>query len=101
RPWAADPEDLRRVVQEAVSTISEEQRATYCRRLVSGLAELGLNVRAILYVSGVIEQEPADLTPAEIAHLVRYVRINVPWALIDSRNLFAGLEQKKETRRAA
>ena len=101
RPWATDPEELREVVQKAVSSISEEQRASYSRRLVSTLFELGLNVPAILYQSGVVEQEPADLTPVEIAHLIRYVRINVPWMLLDSRNLFAGLEHGKEARRAA
>src|SRR5262249_2311416 len=89
-PWAADPDELGRVVQDTVSSISEEQRAAYSRRLISILVELGLNVPALLYVSGVVEQEPDDLTPAEIAHLIRYVRINVPWALLDSDNLFAG-----------
>jgi len=101
RPWASDPDELRQVVQEAVSSISEEQRAAYIRRLLSTLGELGLNVPALLFTSGVVEQEPADLTPAEIAHLIRHVRINVPWALLDSRNLFEGLEHSKQTRRAA
>lgn len=100
-PWAADPDELGRVVQDTVSSISEEQRAAYSRRLISILVELGLNVPALLYVSGVVEQEPDDLTPAEIAHLIRYVRINVPWALLDSDNLFAGLDHSRQTRRAA
>jgi hypothetical protein len=99
--WAADPDMLKRVVQEAVSSLTEEQRAAYGRRLIRTLFELGLNVRAILFVSGVVEQDPADLTPSEIAHLFRYIRINVPWVLTEANDLFAGLEQKRETRKAA
>jgi hypothetical protein len=101
RPWETDPDVLRRVIQNAVSSLGEDQRAAYSRRLITALSELGLDVRAILYLAGVVESEPEDLTPAEIAHLFRYVRLNLPWALVDAGNLLAGLETRKETRKAA
>jgi hypothetical protein len=101
RPWAAEPDELRQAVQETVSSLSEEQRAGYCRRLLDALAEQGLNVPALLFVSGVVEQEPADLTPSEIAHLFRYVRINVPWALVETDKILAGLVHKRVARKAA
>jgi hypothetical protein len=101
RPWAADPDLLRRVIQDAVSSLSEDQRAAYSRELVRTLIELRLNVRAILYVSGVVELEPADLTPAEIAHLFRYLRLNLPWVLVDSDHLLAGLQHNKAGKKAA
>ena len=101
RPFDADPDDLRRAIQRAVSSLSEDLRAAYSRRLVTALSELGLDVPAILYLSGVVELEPADLTPAEIAHLFRYLRLNVPWALVAPGDLLAGLENKKQARKAA
>ena len=82
-----------------LTSLSEERRAIYNRSLIWSLNELGLNVRAILFISGVVEQDPAELTPSEIAHLIRYIRINAPWALIDRSNLFAGLDHRE--RRAA
>jgi hypothetical protein len=101
RPWDANPDELKRVIQHAVSSLGENQRAAYCRRLVAALSELGLDVPAILYVAGIVESEPADLTPAEIAHLFRYLRLNFPWTLVEPGNLLAGLEIKREARRAA
>ena len=101
RPWATDPDELGREIQKAVSSLSEDLRAAYSRRLITTLSALGLDVRAILYVSGVVESEPEDLTPAEIAHLFRYLRLNLPWALVDAGNLLEGLETRKETRKAA
>jgi hypothetical protein len=101
RPWASDPDELRHAVQAAVSSLDRSKEPAICRRLIGSLAELGLNVPAILYLSGIVEQEPADLTPAEIAHLIRYVRINAPWALVEEDKLFAELEPRPETRKAA
>jgi len=101
RPWDTDPDELRREVQKAVSSLGEDQRAAYSRRLFTALSELGLDVRAILYISGVVESEPEDLTPAEIGHLFRYLRLNLPWTLVQPGNLLAGLDSRKETRRAA
>jgi hypothetical protein len=101
QPWAADAELLRRVVQDAVSSLSEDQRAAYSRGLISALIELHVNVRAILYVSGVVELEPADLTPAEIAHLFRYLRLNLPWALVDADHLLVGLQNNNDAKKAA
>jgi hypothetical protein len=49
-------------------------------------------------VSPFAQLEPADLTPSEIAHLVRYVRINVPWALVEVDKLFAGLDHVRGKR---
>jgi hypothetical protein len=101
KPWAAEPDHLRQAVQEAVSLLSEEQRGGYCRRLLAALAEQGLNVPALLFVSGVVKQESADLTPPEIAHLFRYVRINAPWALVEKDKILDGLVHKREARTAA
>ncbi len=97
-PWMADPEALTKTVQESLLSLTEEQRAAYNRRLIETLGEMGLNVPAILYISGVVEQEPGDLTPPEVAHLFRYIRINVPWVLVEAEDLFAGLDQHKERR---
>lgn len=99
RPWAADPDVLRQAIQESLSSLTDDQRAGYNRRLTTALVELGLNIPSILYISGVVEQEPADLTPSEVAHLFRYIRINLPWVLFEAEDLFAGLGQKKETSR--
>ena len=101
RPWAADPDELSGAVQKAASRLGEDRRASYNRRVISILAELGLDVRAILYLSGIVEQEPADLTPSEIGHLFRYIRINLPWVLVESDKLFDGLGQMRASRKAA
>lgn len=101
RPWAADPDVLRQRVQAAISSLSDDQRASYNERLIRRLIELGLNVSAVLFLSGVVEQEPGELTPAEIGHLFRYLRINVPW-ILGADTLFTGLYPKEErSRRAA
>src|SRR5262249_13746364 len=101
RPWAADPDELRSAVQKTVSSLSEERRASYNHRLIRTLNELGVDIPAILYLSGVVEEEPADLTSSEIAHLFRYIRINLPWVLVETERLFDGLGQKREAKKAA
>jgi hypothetical protein len=99
KPWAADPESVRRAIQESLSRLPDAQRASYNRRVTEALSELGLNVPAILFTAGVVEQDPGDLTPSEVAHLFRYVRINLPWVLVDAEELFAGLDRKQFTRK--
>jgi hypothetical protein len=96
-----DPDVLSRAIQKSLSLLTDDQRAAYNRRLIRALQDLGVNVRAILFVSGVVEQEPADLTPLEVAHLFRYIRINLPWTLVETSTLFAGLEPRKELPRKA
>jgi hypothetical protein len=77
-PQALTPDELRDEVQRTLSTLSEEDRAAWCQRLLDGLAQAGVNISATLFMLGLVASRLDELTPPDVAKLLRYSRINNP-----------------------
>lgn len=72
------PEWLRDRVFDALNGLSEEERASVRDRILSDLRKAGVNIMSGLMTLGIPARMPDELSPSDIAKLVRYVRINMP-----------------------
>jgi hypothetical protein len=77
----SSPERLRDRVFKALNKLSTEERASVRDRILSDLRKDGVNIRSALVALGIPAVTPDDLSPSDMAKLVRYVRINRPEAL--------------------
>ena len=77
-PRALAPDDLRNEVQRTLSMLGEEDRETWCRRLLDGLAKAGVHIGATLFMLGTVVSRLDELTPSDMGKLLRYSRINTP-----------------------
>lgn len=75
---AIDPEQLRDRVRKALMGLSVIERAAIRDEILDGLYRAGANVAADLFALGIMAKTPSELTPTDVAYLVRYVRINSP-----------------------
>jgi len=80
-PWALAPDDLRDARGWTLSTLGEEDREAWCRRLLDGLAQAGVHIGAALFMLGLVASRLDELTPSDVAKLLRYGRINNPKAI--------------------
>lgn len=76
-----EPDQLRDSVRKALSSLSADELVSWRHHLLSGLTEAGLNLGACRFVIGISGESPDSLTPSSIAHLIRYVRLNLPDAM--------------------
>ena len=75
------PEWLRDTVFNALNKLSTEECASLRDTILSDLGKVGVNIRSALVKLGIPAKTPDDLSPSDIAKLVRYVRINSPEAI--------------------
>jgi hypothetical protein len=80
-PVNLEPNSLRDRVYQALSGLTFEERASVSDRLISGLKGFSVNVRTGLLMLGITARTVSDLTPSDVAKLLRYLRINAPKAL--------------------
>jgi hypothetical protein len=76
--WALEPDDLRNQVQRAFTRLCEADSKILRQRLLSGLAEAGMNIGASLFMLGIPASSLDELTPSDMGKLLRYTRINSP-----------------------
>lgn len=74
----ADPDILRDAVFKALSSLADARRADIRKRLLNELKRAGLRLRQTLLMLGVSASTADELTPPEIAALLRYVRLTEP-----------------------
>jgi hypothetical protein len=80
-PSNLEPDALRESVQEALSTLTPDDLASWRDHLLSGLRKAGMNLDACRFLIGIYGDSTDNLTPSAIAHLIRYVRLNLPEAM--------------------
>ena len=97
-PAAIDPDVLRDAVLEGFSALTEDESCSVRDTLLRGLSKAGLNVGANLLLIGHLAPVADELTPPDLAHLVRYVRINRPGALASIRAPLGELMMSARTR---
>src|SRR5262245_2381205 len=105
-PTTIPPDELRYRVREALLKLRPDERAAIRDRLLAGLQQAGVNISNSLFSLGITVKNPGDLTPSDLAYLIRYVRINSPpkiravARLLDTL-LFPDNDNKKHFRLAA
>jgi hypothetical protein len=72
------PDELRDRVRAALLNLSPGERIAVRDQLLAQLHRAGLNIGNCLFSLGIMAETPADLTPSDLAYLIRYIRINSP-----------------------
>jgi hypothetical protein len=80
--WSAlDANELKSIVRDGMVAMNMTEREEFIGTLESELRREGLNMRAYLVPLGIPGRSPEDLTPTEIAHIVRFLKLNVSKAM--------------------
>jgi hypothetical protein len=88
-------DELKNVVRDGLVSMNMSEREDFVRALEGEMEHAGLNIRAYLIPLGIPARSADDLTPTEVGHLVRYLKINVPKAMsavlraLTRHNIFA------------
>ena len=80
-PTNLEPDALRDSVRDALSALTADELAAWRDHLLSGLRKAGVNLGACGFLIGISDDSTDNLTPSGIAHLIRYVRLNLPEAM--------------------
>jgi hypothetical protein len=85
-----DADDLKRIVRDGLVAMTYEVRGAFIQALETELRRAGLSMRAYLIPLGISAMTIAELTPSEIGHLVRFLKINLPRAMPAIEKAMAG-----------
>ena|SRR5215213_9977320 len=77
---ALDPNDLKAIVRDGLVSMNMTDREDFIQALETEMRRVNLNMRAYLIPLGIPGRSPEDLTPTEVGHLIRFLKINVPQA---------------------
>jgi hypothetical protein len=76
-----DPNELKAVVREGLSLMPMKDREEFIQVLETEMKRLNLNLRAYLVPLGIPGRTTEELTPTEVGHLIRFLKINVSQAM--------------------
>lgn len=80
-PTNFEPDALRDSVRDALLALTADELASWRDHLLRGLRKAGVNLGACGFLIGISDDSTDNLTPSGIAHLIRYVRLNLPEAM--------------------
>jgi hypothetical protein len=75
------PDSLKDLVRDVLISMSTAQREDFAYTLEKELEAAGLDFRSYLIPLGIPARSPAELTPIEVGHLIRFLKIIVPASL--------------------
>jgi hypothetical protein len=78
------------MVRDGLVAMTYEDRGAFMQALETELRRAGLNMRAYLIPLGISAMTTAELTPSEIGHLIRFLKINMPRAMPAIEKAMAG-----------
>lgn len=78
---SVDPDSLHARLLKVLLALAPDERAAVRDRLLDGLAQAGVSISLSLFLLGIPAKRPRELTAADLATLIRFVRINSPQAL--------------------
>lgn len=76
-----DPNELKAIVRDGLSVMAMPDREEFIQVLETEMKRSHLNLRAYLIPLGIPGRSPEELTPTEVGHLIRFLKINVNQAL--------------------
>lgn len=80
--WSAiDADELKAVVRDGLVGMNMTEREEFIGALEAELRRAGLNMRGYLVPLGIPGRNTEELTPTEVAHLIRFLKLNVPQAM--------------------
>jgi hypothetical protein len=72
---------LKARVRDGLVAMNMTEREEFIGTLEAEMRRAGLNMRAYLVPLGIPGHSPEDLTPTEVAHLIRFLKLNVSKAM--------------------
>ena len=76
-----DFEALKNRVRDGLLAVTAAEREAFIQSLETEMRRLHFSMRAYLVPLGIPARRPDEMTPVEVAHLVRFLKINVPQAM--------------------
>lgn len=76
-----DPNELKSLIRDGLVAMNMTDREAFIRALEAEMRRINLNMRAYLIPLGIPGRSPEDLTPTEVGHLIRFLKMNVPQAM--------------------
>ena len=73
-------DELKSIVRDGMFAMNLSEREVFYNELEASLKKIGLDLVSYVIPLGITGRSAEDLTPTEVGHLVRYLRINVPKA---------------------
>jgi len=74
-------DELRKLIRDGLVAMEMTERVDFIRALDIEMRRANFNIRAYLIPLGIPGRCPEDLTPTEVGHLVRYLKMIVPKAV--------------------
>jgi len=74
------PDELKSLVRDSVSGMTAAERELFYTEMEASLRKAGMDLASYVIPLGITGRSAEDLTPTEMGHLLRYLRINVPKA---------------------
>lgn len=106
-PDELKPDEIKLVVRDVLAPMTTADRSSFILALESELRSANLSMRSYLFLLGISAASPEELTPSDIGHFVRFLKINMPSAMravdgvIERFSAFAANVTKSEDRLAA
>jgi hypothetical protein len=76
-----DPDELKSVVRNALVSMKLTEREDFIQALEVEMRRANLDMRAYLIPLGIPGRNPENLTPTEVGHLIRFLKMIVPEAM--------------------
>ena len=73
-------DELKSVVRDGMFAMTPPEREAFYTEMESSLKKVGLDLIVYVIPLGITGRSAEDLTPTEVGHLLRYLRINEPKA---------------------
>ena len=72
------PDDLKIAVRDQFASMTTADRMAFILALETKLRSANLSMRSYLILLGISASSPEELTPSEVGHFVRFLKINLP-----------------------
>jgi hypothetical protein len=80
--WSdVDADELKSVVRDRMVGMNMSEREEFIGTLEGELRRAGLNMRGYLVPLGIPGRSTEELTPTEVAHLIRFLKLNISQAM--------------------
>jgi len=78
---ASDADELKNLVRDGLQAMTAAVREQFVQALETEMRRVHLSIRTYLIPLGIPARSPDELMPLEVAHLIRFLKINVPRAM--------------------
>ena len=85
----SDADDLKNLVRDGLLAMTAAVREQFVQGLEIEMQRVHLSMRAYLIPLGISARKPDEMMPLEVAHLIRFLKLNVPQAMPAIENAMA------------